>query len=155
MSRSLSLKSWHRSGSIHRLLGGPVLSPGYVVPSQMPCIHLVSYDPQSLGKDVWTASSVFILARGHKHTVGAFSTVTLASQLCASKQLLTHTHHTHKHTHTHTHITTQQKRLFVYEPLKKKKKKDLQNSAANIKEKCWSCVGSGLDVCVCFGRWGG
>lgn len=63
-----------------------------------------------------------------------------------STHILSCTHHTHS---PHplslspvSPVTTQQNRLFVYDPLKKKK--ELQNTAANIKEKCWSYLGSGL-----------
>lgn len=91
--------------------------------------------------------------------------------LCQQTTPHTHTHH---HTHSHTHIYTLSpptspptvqnytaEMLFVYDPLKK----DLQNTAANIKEKCWSCLGSGLflgwgggshaNMCVCVYVWEG
>lgn len=106
------------------------------------------------------ASSFFILASRHKHTHSwvfffFFDHHTRLPVLC--QQTTPHTHtppHPLSHTHTHTLPPTSPptvqnytaEMLFVYDPLKK----DLQNTAANIKEKCWSCLGSGL-----FLGWGG
>lgn len=84
-----------------------------------------------MGKDVWIASSFFF----------SFSLPTTNTQLGlfspgTSLPLVFQQTSPHTLSLTHTHHSTAilEKRLFVYDPFKKKKKKELRNTAADMKK---------------------
>lgn len=70
--------------------------PQYALPD---IVHTLGqrYVHQSMGKNIWMASSYFILTSNHKHTVGVFDRGTRLPVLCqqTTPHTLSYTHHTH------------------------------------------------------------